>query len=682
MQNFIPRDISWLSFNERVLQEAADKSVPLYMRIRFLGIFSNNLDEFFKVRVAVIKRAIAKQQNPELLFEEPPETTLHRINKKVLELQSQFEKIWEKLQEEMAKEGVFIKAPEELSVKQYKFVKKYYQDEVESNVIPLVLDETQALPYLRDDSLYLGVAMRKTMDGNPRLAIVEVPTFANDRFIKLPSEKKQKHIILLEDILKINLPLIFSYFGVDNFSAHTFKITRDAGFELGSDTRIPLEVKIAHGIKSRRKGKPIRFTYDQNIDQILFGLLLTKLQLDKKDSIIPGRKIQNFKHFMDFPNLFREKHIPKERRPFKHPKIKKTQRVTDAVLKEDILLSPPYHNFRPIIDLLRESAMDPHVTSIKISVYRLASDSKIANALINAARNGKKVTVVIELQARFDEENNLDWKEIFETEGVEVLTGVPNKKVHSKLCLIRKIKKGENINYGFISTGNFNEKTAALYADHILLTADKDITEDIYHFFELLKKPSLFKSSNFPNFKNLWVSPNTLRNTLNMYINKEITAAKKGEKAHIIIKVNALSDHRLIEKIREAVEVGVQVDMIVRSIFCAKVPSSMPHFRAISIVDEYLEHARVFYFYNGGAENTFLSSADWMVRNLDHRLEAAVEIKSPKIKKELKKILDIQLLDNVKARVLDSELSNKYVQNTKEKCQAQIAIHQFLKRNK
>lgn len=682
MRKFIPRDISWLSFNERVLQEAQDKTVPLLMRIRFLGIFSNNLDEFFKVRVAVIKRAIAKQYTQELTFEETPEIILEKINKKVLVLQEKFESIWKDLQKEMTRKNVYIVAPEELSVKQYKFVKKYYQDEVESNVIPLMLNPDQTLPYLRDDSLYLGVAMRKTMDAHPTLAIVEVPTFANERFVQLPGKKNQKNIILLEDVLKINLPFIFSYFGVDNFAAHTFKITRDAEFELEKDSKIPLDIKVAHAIKSRRKGKPMRFTYDRNMDQTLLNFLLEKLQFGKKDSVIPGRKIHSFKHFMDFPNLFKEESSPKERRSFRHPKITKTQRVTDAILKEDILLSPPYHSFRPIIDLLREAAMSPHVFSIKISVYRLASNSKIANALVNAARNGKKVTVIIELQARFDEENNLDWKEVFEAEGIEVLTGEANQKVHSKLCLIQKIKNKERMAYGFISTGNFNEKTAALYGDHILMTADKEITDDIQQFFELLQNPFLTKAENFPTFNNLLVSPHHLRIPLLHFIDREIAAVKSGKKAHIIIKANALSDHHLIEKIYEAINAGVQVDMIIRSIYCAQVPSSATNYRAISIVDEYLEHARVFYFYNNGEENTFLSSADWMVRNLDHRLEAVVEVKNQKIKKELRKILEIQLKDNVKARILNNRLSNQYVKKSKEKFQSQIEIHRFLKKKK
>lgn len=680
MRSFIPRDLSWLSFNERVLQEAKDKTVPLFMRIRFLGIFSNNLDEFFKVRVAVIKRAIAKQYSQEFTFEETPEIILEKINTKVLALQEEFENIWNNLQEEMAKKNVYILTPEELDVKQYKFVKKHYQDEVESNVIPLMLYPDQTLPYLRDDSLYLGVAMRKTMDAHPKLAVVEVPTFANDRFVQLPGKKNQKNIILLEDVLKINLPLIFSYFGADNFSAHTFKITRDAEFELEKDAKIPLDIKVAHAIKSRRKGKPMRITFDRNIDQTLLNFLLDKLQFGKKDSIIPGRKIHSFKHFMSFPNLFKEESSPKERKPFRHPKITKTQRVTDVILKEDILLSLPYHTFRPILDLLREAAMDPHVFSIKISVYRLASNSKIANALINAARNGKKVTVIIELQARFDEEKNLDWKEVFEMEGIEVLTGEANKKVHSKLCLIQKRKKKEKIAYGFISTGNFNEKTATLYGDHILMTADKEITDDIQQFFELLQNPFLTKAENFPAFNNLLVSPHNLRAPLLHFIDREIAAAKSGKKSHIIIKVNALSDHQLIDKLYEAIDAGVQIDMIVRSIYCAKIPSFATNYRAISIVDEYLEHARVFYFYNNGEENTFLSSADWMVRNLDHRLEATVEIKNKKIKKELRKILELQLKDNVKARILNTQLNNKYVKKSGEKFQSQIEIHRFLKK--
>lgn len=684
MKNLIPRDISWLSFNGRVLQEAADKNVPLHMRIKFLGIFSNNLDEFFRVRVAGLKRAtMVSEKDAIASFFEDPNIILDKINDLVIEQRNQFGEIWLDVQKEMAAEGVYLKTPEELNPKQLKYIKNYYQDEIESNVIPLLLDEKRSMPYLRDKSLYLGIAMRKTPDDNPQYAIIEVPTSVNGRFIKLPSPKKEKHVILLEDILRVKLPMIFSYFGVEHFSAHAFKVTKDAEFDIDNDINTSLAEKIAKGVKNRRKGKPTRFVYDKNIDKDLLDFLIYKLHLSKKDSIIPGAKIHNFKHFMDFPNLFKSYSIPAERKSFTHPALKGASRITDVILKKDVLLSFPYHSFRPIIDLLREAAIDPEVESIQITAYRLAPNSKIANALINASRNGKEVIVMLELQARFDEENNLDWKEKFEMEGIQVLVGIPNKKVHAKLCVIKKIVLDKPIFYGFVSTGNINEKTAKLYGDYCLLTRDKNIMSDIKNIFKFLKSPSSNLSIDLQNFNNLLVCPTTMRDRLYSFIDQEIKAAKEGKKSHIIVKVNSLSDKRIIEKIYTAADAGVKIDMIVRGIFCAKIKKSFSNnINAISIVDEFLEHARVIYFYNNGAENIFLSSADWMTRNLDHRIEAAVEIKDSSIKEELKTMLQIQLKDNVKARILDNAMTNQYVQNKKENCRSQIEIHKFLRSKK
>lgn len=678
---FIPRDISWLGFNARVLQEAADKDVPLHMRIKFLGIFSNNLDEFFRVRVAGLKRAtLIKDLDASASFFEDPNEILEDINVHVLQQRNKFDEIWTDVQEEMGKEGVYIKSHDELNLKQQKYVRKYYQDEVESNIIPLLLDKVRPLPYLRDKSLYLGITMRKKDQEDPQFAIIEVPTRQNGRFLKMPSPKKEKHVILLEDVIRFNLPIIFSYFGMDEFTAHAFKVTKDAEFDIDNDINTSLAEKIAKGVKNRRKGKPTRFVFDKRIDRQLLDFLIYKLHLTKKDSIIPGAKIHNFKHFMDFPNLFKSYTVPVERKSFTHPAFKNANRITDVILKKDVLLSFPYHNFRPVIDLLREAAMDPSVQSIQITAYRLASNSKIANALVNASRNGKEVTVMLELRARFDEENNLDWKELFEMEGIQVLLGVPNKKVHAKLCIIKKKIQDETIHYGFVSTGNINEKTAKLYGDYSLLTRDPNIMEDIRKIFKTLKSSSFDLESQLKSFKNLLVCPTTMRTRFYKLIDNEIKAAKAGKKAHMIVKINSLSDKGIMEKLYEAASSGVQIEMIVRGIYCAtNQPEFKKQIKAISIVDEYLEHARVIYFYNNGKENIFISSADWMTRNLDHRIEAAVEIKDSDIKMELKEMLDIQLRDNVKARILDNGMNNNYVSSSSYKCRSQIEIHRYLK---
>ncbi|MBD1430890.1 polyphosphate kinase 1 [Sphingobacterium litopenaei] len=681
-RKYIPRDISWLSFNGRVLQEAADKSVPLLSRIKFLGIFSNNLDEFFRVRVAGLKRALLiDEKEAKHIFFEKPELILDELNKKLIKQQKKFDKVWLDVQHEMAKEGVFVKTCEDLSPEQEDFVKEFYLNEVESNVIPLLLDDNRPMPYLRDKSLYLGIAMKKKEDDHhPQFALIEIPTGQINRFTILPSSKKEVHVLLLEDIIKLNLPYIFSFFGFDEFNAHAFKITRDAEFDLDNDINTNIAEKIAKALKSRRKGKPTRFVFDQNMNQDLVEFLLKKLNISKIDSIIPGQKIHNFKDFMDFPNVFRKNNQPEERTSFHHPELVNQHRMVDVITQKDVLLAFPYHNFDHIIDLLREAAIDPDVISIQITAYRLASNSKIGNALVNAHRNGKEVTVMLELRARFDELNNLMWKERFETEGINVLVGIPDKKVHAKLCVIKKRVNGEIIQYGFVSTGNINEKTAKLYGDYCLLTSNTIIMEDINKVFDTLREPKSMEE-NLHAGKGLLFSPISMRNMLMEYIDYEISEAKSNKKAHIIIKLNALSDKMLIKKIYAAAHAGVKINLIVRGIYCAKNQKAFKEpLHAISIVDEYLEHARVFYFYHGGKEHTYISSADWMTRNLDYRIEAAVRITDPTLAKQLYDILQIQLNDNVKARVLNNLMNNDYVNTLdKESVRSQTEIYHYLK---
>lgn len=681
--HFNPRDITWLAFNERVLQEAMDEKVPLHLRIRFLGIFSNNLDEFFRVRVAGLKRAMDfKEKVIAESFYQPPTKILQRINEIVMRQQLNFDKTWKKIQTEMADHKVFIKNAKNLTAKQKEFVRQYFDEVVESNVIPILLHENTPMPYLRDKSLYLGVAMRKKdWQYSSNYAIIEIPSRFVGRFVLLPTEDpEEKNVMLLEDVITFNLPHIFSYFGYDEFAANAFKVTKDAELDLDNDIRTNFAEKIEKGLKNRRKGKPTRFVFDKDMDKALLELLIRKLNLTKKDSIIPGGKIHNFKHFMDFPDVFEKYERPVERTSFTHQAFEHGERVTDVILKEDVLLTFPYHKYNPVIDLLREAAMDPDVKSIQITAYRLASSSKIINALIYAARNGKEVTVMLELQARFDEESNLEWKDMLEPEGITVLVGIPNKKVHAKLCVIKKRAHNKTIQYGFVSTGNFNEKTARIYGDHLLLTADRGIMADINKVFNVLKKPKDDFIPILKTCKNLLVCPQFMREKIVHHIDKEIEEAKAGRRAEIIVKVNSMSDRALIEKIYEAAKAGVVTRMIVRGIYCAVNQKEFKEkIKAISIVDEYLEHARVMYFYNKGAEDMYISSADWMTRNLDYRIEAAAKITDKNLKKELKDILDIQLKDNVKARILDKKLSNEYVRNDKNECRSQIETYKYLK---
>jgi polyphosphate kinase len=682
---FIQRDISWLSFNARVLQEANDPTVPLSQRIRFLGIFSNNSDEFFRVRVATLKRMIELRnwhQKINIYMEQDPQHILEEIQTIVLQQQNEFNRIWAGILKELKKEKVLLLDEKHLSREQKEFVTRYFEEEVRSNIIPLMIESLPQMPYLRDKSIYLGVVMKKKQSAyRNKFALIEIPTQTLSRFIQLPTASGQQSIILLEDVIRFNLPQIFSYFGYENFESYLFKVTKDAELDIDNDVSTTFVEKIEKGLKNRRRGKPVRFVYDKEMDAALLEYLIRRLSLGRKSNIIPGGRIHNFRHFMDFPPVLRESDV--RRAPsFIHPDLVKSLRVTDVIVKKDVLLHFPYHSFSSLIDLLRESAMDPEVTSIKITAYRLASQSKVINALINAARNGKEVVVMLELKARFDEENNLEWKKVLEEEGVKVLLGVPNLKIHAKLGIVKKRSGNKTIQYGFVSTGNLHEKTARVYGDHCLLTANRNVMADINRIFKYLENWQT-GMAELKNCKTLLVCPLKMRKELQVLIGKEIKEAKLGKPASIILKLNSLSDQALISRLHEAAQAGVNVQLIIRGIYCPIIPpkkETVP-LQAISIVDEYLEHARVMIFHNQGEEKVFISSADWMVRNLDHRVEAAIPILQPELAKELKEIIQIQLKDNVKARILDPQLANNYVSSKgKRPIRSQVEIYKFLTR--
>ena len=680
-QKTIIRDISWLSFNGRVLQEAADDTVPLRERIRFLGIFSNNLDEFFRVRVATLNRMIALGEKGKMHLEMNPRLILEEIQETVLQQQKEFERIWNEILRELKKEKIFLVPEQKLNRVQQKFVLDYFNEEIRSNVVPLMMESISEFPTLSDKSIYLACTLsKKDKSIAKKFALVSVPARRLPRFVILPSKQNEKHIILLEDIIRFCLPHIFSFFGYDTFSSAIIKVTRDAEIDIDNDVSTSLIQKIEKGLKNRKKGKTVRFVYDKDIDASLLAYLVKRLGLTHKDNLIPGGRIHNFKDFIDFPeSVFAKKNLRKK--PFIHPALKNVSRTTDVILQQDILLNFPYHSFDTVIDLLREAAIDPEVVSIKITCYRLAPRSKIINALTNAVRNGKQVTAVLELRARFDEEANLEWKEELEEAGVKVLLGVPDMKVHAKLCLIKKMVNNKPVLYGFVSTGNINERTARVYGDHCLLTADKNIMADVNRIFHYLEQPKMR-----PHFlracKTIIVSPAGMRSQLIELIQKETNAAKHKKPAAITLKLNSLSDEILIEKLYEAAKAGVVINMVIRGIFCMLTENAkFKEVYAISIVDEYLEHARVMIFHNNGKEKVFISSADWMVRNIDHRIEAACPIFEKSIREELKDIIQIQLNDNIKARILDNELSNQYVnpRNTK-KIRSQLETYNYLHR--
>ncbi len=679
-QQLIVRDISWLSFNNRVLQEAADETVPLKERLKFLGIYSNNADEFFRVRVATLKRMIEVGRSGNMHLEVSPEKILDEIQDTVMEQQKEFDRIWNEILRELKKQKIFFVNETQLSREQQKFVTNYFNEEIRSNIVPLMIESIHSFPVLNDKTIYLACKLSKKDKSVPqRFALLSVPARRLPRFIILPSKETEKHIILLEDIIRFCLPYIFSFFGYDIFSAQIIKVTRDAEIDIDNDVSTSLMEKIEKGLKNRKRGKPVRFIFDKDIEPSLLSYLVKRMGLTHKDNLISGGRIHNFKDFINFPEkVFAQKSTRKK--PFIHPALQQVNSVTNVVLKKDVLLNFPYHSFDSLIDLLREAAIDPEVRSIKITCYRLAPRSKVINAITNAVRNGKQVTAVLELRARFDEEANLEWKEELEEAGVKVLLGVHNMKVHAKLCLIKKVVNNRTIHFGFVSTGNLNESTAKVYGDHCLLTSDRNIMADVNRIFHYLEQPKT-REPFLKACKTLLVSPVNMRKQLLQFISKEIKFARAGAAAAITLKLNSLSDEILINKLYEAARAGVQIRMVIRGICCMLTENKKfkEPVQAISIVDEYLEHARIMIFHNGGKEKVLISSADWMVRNIDHRVEAACPVFEKEIQQELKDIMEIQLADNIKARKLDNALSNQYINpRNRKKIRSQVDTYNYL----
>jgi polyphosphate kinase len=677
------RDLSWLAFNARVLQEAQDITNHIYERLRFLGIFSNNLDEFFRVRVATLNRMVRLGKTGKMHLEANPEKILTDIQKTVLSQQREFDKVFSDIIKELGKKKIFLKNEKQLNKVQKEFVTTYFDEKVRTQIIPIMLESIPQAPYLRDKSIYLACMLGST--NNPmlqRFALIEIPATVLSRFVILPSADDEKNIILLEDIIRFNLPHLFAPFGFNRFMGYIIKVTRDAELEIDNDVNTNLIEELEKGLKNRKKGRTTRFVFDRNIDAGLLDYLIKRLGMTKKDNLIPGGRIHNFKDFMNFPAAVFTDLQPRPR-PFVHPLLKQPVRIMEVMEQRDVMLHFPYHSFDSILDLLREAAIDPFVQSIKITCYRLAKDSKVINALINAVRNGKQVTVMLELRARFDEEANLAWKERLEEEGVKVLVGFPDMKVHAKICVIQKKEFSKTKQYAFVSTGNFNETTAQYYGDHCLLTTNISIISDINRIFTFLEQPGA-KIETLKNCKSLSVAPLNMRKFLLNQISQEIHLARKKKEAAFLIKLNSFVDPVLINKVYDAAKAGVKVDLIIRGVcgVFTENKSFKKQINAISIIDEYLEHARVFVF--DKKPGIYFSSGDWMVRNLDHRIETTCPVYDEEIQNELKDILNLQLSENVKARVLDNEQDNHYRERKIDEPErrSQVAIYHYLRTKK
>ncbi|EOX3980349.1 polyphosphate kinase 1 [Vibrio alginolyticus] len=674
---YIEKELSWLSFNERVLQEAADKTVPLIERIRFLGIFSNNLDEFYKVRFADVKRRILISQ--ERGGSDSPKRLLTKMQSKALKLNEQFDELYSELIREMARRRIFLVNEQQLDESQQKWIAKYFRREVMPHITPLLMkDEIDVLQFLKDEYAYIAVELRK--EEHYQYALIEIPTDHLPRFVMVPEQKgkRRKTIILLDNIIRHCLDELFKgFFDYDELSGYAMKMTRDAEYDLRNEIEYSLLEQMSEGVNQRLTAKPVRFVYERDMPPQMLDFLCNKLNISNYDNLIPGGRYHNFKDFIGFPNVGREYLENKPLPPMKCADFEGYANSFDAIKAKDILLYYPYHTFDHISELVRQASFDPKVLSIKINIYRVAKDSRLMNSLIDAVHNGKNVTVVVELQARFDEEANIEWSKVLTEAGVHVIFGAPGLKIHSKLLMISRREGEEIIRYAHIGTGNFHEKTARIYTDFSLLTADQEITNEVRNVFGYIENPY-----RPVKFNHLMVSPRNSRTQIYRLIDNEIANAKLGKKAALTIKVNNLVDKGIVNKLYGASTSGVKINMIIRGM-CSLVPGIegiSDNIRIISIVDRFLEHPRVVITHNDGDPQVYISSADWMTRNIDHRIEVAVPVRDPRLKQRIIDITNIHFTDTVKARLIDKEMSNAYVpRGNRKKVRSQIAIYDYLK---
>ena len=673
---FMPRELSWLSFNARVLQEAADEDVPVIQRLRYLGIFSNNLDEFFRVRVAEVRRLVSvatgtsKQQAQDLL---------EAIQRGVVRLQKEFEKVYTGVLKDLGARHIYLINEQQLDPSQAAFVQDYFTHTVLPELEPILLRKDQPIPVLNDESIYLALDILS--EGSYNYAVVEVPADRLPRFVEIPRRKgqgKSRVFIVLDNIMRTCLPQMFrGVFPIDAAAAYCFKFSRDAELEIDPDITESLIEKMQSSLRQRRRADAVRFVYDETMPQRLLEQLSASFGFGKYDSMIPGGRYHNSKDFMAFPNVGPKYLELKPLSQVRIPRLDEPGSLFDNIKEKDVFLYYPYHPFDYIVDLLKTAALDPGVMTIKICLYRVAKDSRVIDALVNAAQNGKRVLAVVELAARFDEAANISWAQRLTESGIQVIFGIPGLKVHSKLLLIER-REGRSLRYySHIGTGNFNEKTARLYTDFTLLTYDQNIGKDVYDVFDFLQY-----NYKRPQYRLLLVSPHTARSGLMELIENEIADARSGYRAAMTLKCNNLVDTELVNKLYEASAAGVEVRLIVRGM-CSLLPGVAgisDNIRGISIVDRYLEHPRAYIFYNRGKPKYLIGSGDLMTRNLDYRVEALCPILDERAQKIIQDVLDQQWYDNVKARIIDQHQTNKFVTSEKKapRIRSQETIHRYL----
>jgi polyphosphate kinase len=671
--HYTNREISWLQFNARVLQEASDEKVPLIERLRFLGIFSNNLDEFFKVRYATVKRIVeAGKGAKNELGGIRAETLLEIITKIVIDQQTESLEVLKAIEDRLKDENIHIIDETNISWKHHDFIKKYFIQKVSPALVTIILNDVSTLPNLKDSAAYLAVRMVMNDDSN-QFALIEIPKSVN-RFVELPKYEGKDFIIMIDDLLRYCLSDIFNIFPYKKISAHMIKITRDGELDFESDLSKSFIEKISDSVKHRQLGEPVRFVFDKTIEEETLQFLMSKMGITETDSIIPGGRYHNRRDYMKFPSMGRQDLLyqPIESLPIKGLSLESS--IFEAIAKKDYLLYAPYHTFSYVVKFLREAALDPKVKNIKITIYRLAEISHIASSLINAALNGKSVTVSIELQARFDEEANINYAQQMQEGGVNLIFGVQGLKVHSKMCVIEREEHDKIVRYGFVSTGNFNESTAKVYTDYTLFTANQNILKDITKVF-------MFFDTNYKiyRYKHIITSPHYTKKAIFKLIDEQIILAKAGMGGYIRLKMNNITSYLVIDKLYEASRAGVKIDMIVRGICCLipGIKGMSETIEVISIVDKFLEHPRVYIFGNDRDAKVYISSADWMTRNIDNRVEVSCPIYDPDIKQEIIDTFNISWSDNVKARLINTPNENEYRINNNPKVRSQIATYDY-----
>jgi len=667
---YIDREKSWLAFNARVLQEAADEAVPLLERLRFIGIFSNNLDEFFRVRFAAIRRlSLSGATGEKILGGITAQQLVKDITEIVIKQQAESLRVLKIIENELVKQNIIIVDETEISPKHENFVREFFIQKISPELVTIILNDLAEFPLLKDTSGYLAVKLVMKTEAKPKMlglvkkvkpevryAIIEIPKNTN-RIVELPAKDGKQYLMLLDDVIRYNLSSIFNIFDYESISAHMIKITRDAQLDIDSDMSKSMLEKIATSVKDRRIGEPVRFVYDQHIDKDTLKFFLNKMGIDASDGIIPGGRYHNRRDYMNFPNLGRFDLLYPPRVPLPVEGLSLDGSILNKIAKKDYLVNAPFQSFSYLIKFLREAALDPKVTTIKITLYRLAKNSQIVSSLINAAKNGKKVTVQIELQARFDEASNISYAEQMQQEGIELIFGIKGLKVHSKICVIDRIEEGKLKRYGFISTGNFNETTAKIYTDLTLFTSHQQILKDVNKIFDFFDV-----NYRIHRYKHLIVSPHYTRSKFYKLIDREINNAKVGRPAYINLKMNSLSDYPIIDKLYEASNAGVKIKLQVRGI-CSLIPGvkgMSENIEAVSIVDYFLEHTRSYIFCNNDDPEVYISSADFMTRNLDGRVEVTCPIYDEEIKKQIIDTFNVGWKGNVKARFHSEKFENKY----------------------